>query len=469
MPVIPGPPKPGYFCPMTTPDLLEKYNVPVPRYTSYPTVPYWHEGIDAAQWMKIFSSDFPKYGREKGISLYIHLPFCESLCTYCGCNKKITTNHGVEGDYVDAILMEWRQYRAVMDTPPVIKELHLGGGTPTFFSTANLNRLLTGIFETATIHPNHEFSFEGHPNNTTREHLEELYRLGFRRVSFGVQDNDPEVQRIINRIQPFENVQRVTEIARQIGYLSVNYDLIYGLPRQTVESTIRTINQTVSLRPDRVAFYSYAHVPWTSRGQRLFDEHDLPAAGEKMAMYRTGKEIFLANGYSDIGMDHFALPADELFIASEEGRLHRNFMGYTTQSTEILLGLGVSSISCTPGAYAQNAKTIHNYYSYINSGAPAVEKGYFLTPEDRRFGRYILDISCRGKTRFDPQDADIINAYCLPALQMMAMDKLLVLTGDGVEVTTLGRNFIRNICSAFDLYLQRSKAVSTSPQFSKAI
>lgn len=449
--------------------LLEKYNVPVPRYTSYPTVPIWNEHIEVKQWEEAFKRDFNANNQKEGVSLYIHLPFCESLCTYCGCNKKITNNHSVEQEYMEAILAEWQLYSKLMDEKPIIRELHLGGGTPTFFSPANLVKLLSRIFETATIHSDYEFSFEGHPNNTTREHLQELYNIGFRRVSFGIQDNDPEVQRIINRVQPFENVKFVTETARAIGYKSVNFDLIYGLPHQSVESITRTINQTITLMPDRVAFYSYAHVPWTSRGQRLFDENDLPGASEKIRLYQTGKNLFTANGYYDIGMDHFALKGDDLYIASQTGRLHRNFMGYTTQNSNMLIGLGVSSISSTGNAFAQNAKTIHNYYEDIKNSKLAVEKGYFLSPEDVRFGKYILDISCRGNTSFLPEDMDTIERFCMPELLKLEADDLLVINNNQLQITELGKNFIRNICSAFDLYLQKNKAREEKRIFSKAI
>ncbi len=447
--------------------LLQKYNVPVPRYTSYPTVPNWKEKIDTGKWMDVFQIDFGIGNKQSGISLYIHLPFCESLCTYCGCNKKITTNHNVEGEYVKAVLEEWRLYLNLMNEKPLIRELHLGGGTPTFFSPANLQLLLSGILETAIVHREHEFGFEGHPNNTTKEHLELLYRFGFHRVSFGIQDNDPEVQRIINRIQPFENVQYITSTAREIGYKSVNFDLIYGLPLQSVDSIVRTAEQVMSLKPDRIAFYSYAHVPWTSRGQRLFDEHDLPLGNEKIQLYQTGKQVFIENGYHDIGMDHFALPSDDLYKASLSGKLHRNFMGYTTQQTDTLIGLGVSSISSSPHALVQNAKTIHNYYQHISDKKLAVEKGHFLSAEDISFGRYILDISCAGRTRFRPDDMALINRYCLPQLLSLEADKLIVLKGDELVVTELGASFLRNICSAFDLFLSRS--ATGQRQFSNAI
>lgn len=402
------------------------------------------------------------------ISLYIHLPFCESLCTYCGCNKKITTNHSVEDEYISALLKEWTMYTSMMEGKPVIKEIHLGGGTPTFFSTNNLQHLLTTILKDCIIDEHHEFSFEGHPNNTTREHLQTLYDLGFRRVSFGVQDNNPEVQRIINRIQPFENVKNVTEMAREIGYHSVNFDLIYGLPLQTVPYIEQTINAAISLKPERVAFYSYAHVPWTSRGQRLFDEHDLPDAEEKIKLYRTGKEMFAANGYKDIGMDHFALPHDDLYKASQEGWLFRNFMGYTTQRSTMLLGLGVSAISDAGNAFVQNDKTIHGYYQKINNTTLPIVKEYFLNNEDLAFRKYILDLSCHGKTTLDPKHMDILSRYTIPELEKLEADDLIERKGNEIYITSLGRNFIRNICSAFDLHLLRSK-VTAGRTYSNAI
>lgn len=449
-------------------ELLAKYNVPVPRYTSYPTVPYWKEGIDAGEWLRVFAKDVEQSHPERGISLYIHLPFCESLCTYCGCNKKITTNHDVEDEYIAAVHAEWEMYRSLMNMP-LVRELHLGGGTPTFFSPANLAKLLQPILLSCELHDEHEFSFEGHPNNTTKEHLQALYDLGFRRVSFGVQDNDPRVQRIINRVQPFENVKRVTEQAREIGYTSVNFDLIYGLPLQTLESIQTTFNQVVTLRPDRIAFYSYAHVPWTSKGQRLFGEGDLPTAELKLALYLAGKRLLQDAGYHDVGMDHFALDTDSLYKAKVSGTLHRNFMGYTIHKTDILLGLGVSAISTTPGAHVQNDKTIHNYYAAANAGIPAVVKGIFLTEEDRRFGRYICDISCKGYARFLPQDEEAIFENSMMSLLALQRDGLVEIDDNTVTVTQTGKNFIRNIASSFDLYLARDRRNNSERRFSKAV
>lgn len=451
-------------------NLLKKYNVPVPRYTSYPTVPFWKEDIDVLEWTKLFQQQFLQNNMREGISLYIHLPFCESLCTYCGCNKKITTNHSLEARYLEAIVKEWEMYAKLMVEKPVIRELHLGGGTPTFFSPENLEILLNGIFKDVNIHPQHEFGFEGHPNNTTKEHLQTLYNLGFRRVSYGVQDHDPKVQHIINRIQPFENVKLAVENARAVGYNSVNFDLIYGLPLQTQESIEKTILQSISLKPDRVAFYSYAHVPWTSRGQRLFDEKDLPSADEKMKLYQIGKNLFTQNEYTDIGMDHFSLNTDSLYKAWTQGWLYRNFMGYTTQKTSILLGLGVSSISDIGLGFAQNHKALQDYYKCIDNQESALTKGYFLDQEDQVFRKYILNIACQAKTPFQKDHLPILEKYSFPELKKLAADKLIEFDKNGLTVTDIGRNFIRNICKAFDLHLIKSTGVQTTkPMYSKAI
>ncbi len=438
--------------------LSTKYNLPVPRYTSYPTVPFWKEGIAVKRWEQAFSDQFQIFNSRDGISLYLHLPFCESLCTYCGCNKKITTSHAVEDPYITTILKEWGMYKKLMKEPPVIKELHLGGGTPTFFSPVNLETLINGILKDAILHPRHAFSLEGHPNNTTREHLETLYRLGFRRISYGVQDTNSEGQRIINRIQPFENVRQATENARAVGFSSVNFDLVYGLPRQNATSLAETIQECLTLRPDRIAFYSYAHTPWANAAQRLFDETDLPSPEEKLALYLKGKQIFLENGYTDIGMDHFALPSDELFQAWQNGSLHRNFMGYTAHKTSLLLGLGVSSISDVGIAFAQNDKALVNYYRDIDAGELAVKKGYFLSGEDLVFKEHILDIACRNRTAFNGEYADQIEQYSLPVLRELQKDGLVIVDSKGVEVTSTGRSFIRNIAKAFDLHLLRDEA-----------
>ena len=455
---------------VVNPLLVRKYNQPVPRYTSYPTVPHWHSSIDNTEWKTAFQKQFHNQNHTDGISLYIHLPFCESLCTYCGCNKKITTNHSVEAAYLSAIEKEGKLYRKLMKQTPVIRELHLGGGTPTFFSPNNLKKLLDSILKGSIVHPQRQFSVEGHPNNTTPAHLKVLYEAGFRRISYGVQDMDPDVQRVINRIQPFANVEAATILARKQGFTSVNFDLIYGLPLQTLQSIENTITDVISLQPGRIAFYSYAHVPWTSRAQRLFDENDLPAPEQKLKLYLKGREMLMNAGYRDIGMDHFALKGDELCKAREEGRLHRNFMGYTTQSTGLLLGLGVSAISDIGVAFAQNAKTLNDYYSLISCGELAIKKGYFLSDEDSSFRKYILDISCKGQTTFREEDLPVLEEHTFPILKSLSDDKLVEWNKQGVKLTDLGHHFIRNVCAAFDLYKIKG-GVNTKEKniFSKAI
>jgi len=449
--------------------LIKKYNQPVPRYTSYPTVPFWIDEIDRELWKKQFTKQFTAQNAVNGISIYVHLPFCESLCTYCGCNKKITTNHLVEEEYLQAIEKEWKLYRRLMGQTPVLREIHLGGGTPTFFSALNLKRLLNILTRNAIVHPYYRFSIEGHPNNTTRQQLNTLFSLGFRRISYGVQDLDPKVQEVINRIQPFENVQRASLAAREAGFTSVNFDLIYGLPLQTLQSIEDTINRVITLMPERIAFYSYAHTPWTSKGQRLFDEKDLPATEDKLNLYIKGREMLMAAGYYDIGMDHFALPQDELYIAKQNGRLQRNFMGYTTQDSGLLIGLGVSAISDLGNAFAQNDKTLHNYYAQVHEEKLAIKRGFFLSGEDIVFRKYIKDISCNGSTVFIPATLPLLKEFCFPALTEPAADGLVEYNDSQLRLTTRGHYFIRNIASAFDLYLQRNASLPCQQAFSKAI
>ncbi|TDW96695.1 oxygen-independent coproporphyrinogen III oxidase [Dinghuibacter silviterrae] len=430
--------------------LAEKYNLPVPRYTSYPTVPFWKEGLDTDAWRANVAEGL---GASKGISLYIHLPFCESLCIYCGCNKKITTNHKVEEEYIDAVLAEWAQYLDLSGKVPVIRELHLGGGTPTFFSPDNLERLINGILSRAVVHPDHSFSLEGHPNNTTRAHLDRLYGLGFRRISFGVQDLNREVQERIHRLQPFENLVRANGDARCAGFDAVNFDLIYGLPLQTLQRLAHTIEWSVALSPDRLALYSYAHTPWLNCSQRLIDEKELPTPADKLALYEQGTHWLEALGYTNIGMDHFAKASDALFLAWKAGRLHRNFMGYTTQATGMLLGLGVSAISDTGTAFAQNDKALEGYYRSVRAKSSAVRKGYFLSEGDRVFRRHILDMACKGRTVFDPAWAAVYEEWTIPILRGMETDGLITLSDNEVCLTEKGRPFLRHACKAFDLHL----------------
>jgi oxygen-independent coproporphyrinogen-3 oxidase len=438
--------------------LIQKYNVPGPRYTSYPTVPYWkEEEFSLSTWKETLVHSFSESNHAEGISLYIHLPFCESLCTFCGCNKRITKRHDVEHPYIDAVLKEWELYCELLPKKPIIKEIHLGGGTPTFFSPENLERLITGLFENAEIHPVHEFSFEGHPNNTTRAHLQKLYDLGFRRVSFGVQDYSPIVQEAIHRIQSFHNVAKVTFWAREIGYTSVGHDLIFGLPFQTMEDVIDTIDKTNSLQPDRLAFYSYAHVPWIKgNGQRGFKDEDLPKDEEKRLLYEMGKKRLSENGYHEIGMDHFALETDSLYHSFNERRLHRNFMGYTSSKTQVMIGLGVSSISDSWYSFAQNVKTLEDYYDALTQNELPVFRGHVLTDEDLIIRKHILNIMCQLHTSWNEYGYYFseINQV-VERLHEMEEDGLVIITNHSLTVTEKGKAFIRNICMAFDLRMTR--------------
>lgn len=437
---------------MNRTSLIRKYNVPGPRYTSYPTVPFWdNEEIEAEVWKQLVSRTYGDTAGE-GLSLYIHLPYCESLCTYCGCNTRITVNHAVELPYIEAVLKEWKMYCEVLGESPVIREIHLGGGTPTFFSPENLKLLIDGILNNATTHPDHEFGFEGHPNNTTREHLQVLYDLGFRRVSFGIQDFDPRVQEIVNRIQPVEKVKECTEAARAIGYTSVNYDLIYGLPLQTEQSVQRTIEEVKKLRPDRIAFYSYAHVPWIKPGQRKFTEKDLPEDEVKRALYENGKRMFADAGYLEIGMDHFALPEDPLAIAFANKSMHRNFMGYTTTSTRLLIGLGVSSISDAWTGFVQNLKKVEDYLKVVNSGQLPFFRGHLLNGDDIVIREHILDLMCTFETKWQPADVLFRNEI-ISRLDDLRIDRLIVVDETGVKILEEGMPFVRNVCMAFDLRL----------------
>ena len=449
--------------------LIDKYNVPVPRYTSYPTVPFWGDDKPgSSEWLKVVKKCFDESNSVKGISIYVHLPYCERLCTYCACTKAITRDHGVEEQYIDALLQEWSIYLDTFVDKPILRELHLGGGTPTFFSPENLKKLIVGIKEHAELHPEYEFSFEGHPNNTTRKHLQALYDVGFRRVSFGVQDFDPVVQRVINRRQSFEIVKEITEIAREIGYQSVNFDLIYGLPKQKISSVEDTFNKVAELKPDRIAYYSYAHVPWKTKGQRMFTDNDIPDSAGKRALYDLGKEKLAELNYSDVGMDHFSLPHDELFIAREEKRLHRNFMGYNTSHTQLLIGLGASSISDAKYAYAQNPKEIQLYQEACNKGVLDLVKGYFLTGEDLVIKKAILDITCRRELYFTNDLKKYLPESIMDELQVMHQEGIIKLTEKKLEVTDLGMIFLRNIAKPFDNKLRYSQK-GGDKMFSKAI
>ena len=449
--------------------LINKYNVPGPRYTSYPTVPYWKDKeMDTNKWLASVCETYDK-SKASGISIYIHLPFCENLCTFCGCHKHITKRHEVEEDYIQIVLKEWQIYLNALSTIPLIKEIHLGGGTPTFFSPENLKILIDGILKHSTLSENAELGFEGHPNNTTKEHLKTLYALSFRRVSFGVQDYNPKIQKAINRIQPFENVKNAHDTAKTIGYTSISHDLVFGLPHQNIDHIKESIRLTNLLRPDRISLYSYAHVPWIKGvGQRGFKDEDIPKADEKRALYELSKKLLLDNGYHEIGMDHFALETDSLYDAYVHKRLHRNFMGYTTNSTKLMIGLGMSSISDSWEAFAQNVKSVKEYTSIVNEKKLPVFRGHFLSNDDLIIRKHILNLMCHFSTTIDDEfKSHHFFPSILKKLDPLEKDGLIEFSSSQINVSELGRIFIRNICMCFDIYLDNK--LKSQNTFSKTI
>lgn len=443
--------------------LLDKYNIAAPRYTSYPTVPYWQTEKPAAHlWVENVQHTFAK---NPEISLYIHLPFCENLCTYCGCNKRITKNHKVEEPYMEAVLKEWQMYLDILPSKPILKEIHLGGGTPTFFQAENLKIILGKIINSAIVPEDHEFGLEVHPNTTSVYQLQVLRELGFDRVSIGVQDIDEEVLKVINRFQTVEQIENLTVAAREMGYKSVNYDLIFGLPKQKLHHILATMNCLKTLKPDRIAFYSYAHVPWKSKSQRGYSEADLPNGEEKRNLYEVGKAELEKMGYVEIGMDHFALKSDELYEAFAAKTMHRNFMGYTPFHTDLLIGLGTSAISDAWTAFAQNEKTVEAYQDRVNSGKLPFFKGHLLNDEDVLVRQHILNLMCHFETTWQTQNP--LFADAIIRLQPMIDDELVEVTSNSIKMTTKGEPFVRNACMALDARLWANEP--KSELFSKVV
>ncbi|AEP35806.1 oxygen-independent coproporphyrinogen III oxidase [Taylorella asinigenitalis] len=443
-------------------NLIQKYNIPGPRYTSYPTVPYWDDSTFSPEaYLESLSRSFKESNTKEGISIYIHLPFCEQLCTFCACHKRITKKHSVEEPYIEAVLKEWKLYLDLFKDVVNVKEIHLGGGTPTFFKPENLRKLIEGLFADgqAKVAPNHSFSFEGHPNNTTEDHLKTLYYLGFRRASFGVQDYDPIVQKAINRKQLFSDVEHITNAARDIGFDSISHDLVFGLPFQNWERMEYTIRKTIELKPDRLAFYSYAHVPWIKGvGQRGFDEGDLPSGEEKRKLYENGKLLLQELGYVEVGMDHFSLPTDELYQSMLNKKIHRNFMGYTSSSTQVMVGLGASSIGDSWYGFVQNIKEVEAYYEGLAKGGFPFLRGHILSDEDLIIRRHILNIMCLLETSWEQESMQFPELpQVLVRLEEMQSDGLLEIYPNGLKVTDAGRTYVRNICMAFDLRMLRNQ------------
>jgi oxygen-independent coproporphyrinogen-3 oxidase len=438
---------------------IKKYNVPGPRYTSYPTVPFWkNDQLSENEWIDSINTNY-NFFQSSDVSVYIHLPFCESLCTFCGCHKRITKNHAVETPYLEAVLKEWSLYLEKLPFHPNIKELHFGGGTPTFFSAQNLRHLVEELFQAKEVDPSSiELSFEAHPNNTTSEQLIELYDFGFRRLSLGIQDYNPDVQKAIHRIQSSEQVKKVHDEARKIGYTSISHDLVFGLPKQTLEAIIDTVNKTLELKPDRISLYSYAHVPWIKgNGQRGFDENDLPQSEVKRALYEKAKQMLEINGYKEIGMDHFALDHDDLAKAFQEKKLHRNFMGYTTKATSCMIGLGMSAISDSWFGFAQNDKSVEGYIALLEENKLPIFRGHLLSDLEVEIRGYILDLMCHFETEFSASsNYQHIHEEIKEKLSDLINDGLVEVQGAKVIVTEKGIPFVRNCCMAFDQDLKNN-------------
>jgi oxygen-independent coproporphyrinogen-3 oxidase len=436
--------------------LIAKYDVSGPRYTSYPTVPYWERTPTQQEWLAHIRRALLE-DAHAGAALYVHIPFCRALCTFCGCNTRITRSHTFVPPYIEAVLAELDLYRRHLDVGQFeFGELHLGGGTPTFLTVEELGSLLAGLFERARPRPQAALSVEVDPRVTDRAQLELMARYGFGRISLGVQDFDPRVQAIVNRVQSEQQVSMITTAARELGYDSVNFDLIYGLPLQTRTSVESTMDAVCRLRPDRIALYGYAHVPWIKPGQRRFTEADLPQGGERRALYELGRERLEREGYREIGLDHFALESDSLWRALQAGKLHRNFMGYTAAFTRPLIGLGVSAIGDAGDAFAQNDKDMLQYQARVMRGELPIQRGHLLDAEDQVLRRHILNLMTRLQTRWDAPADYTPHLASVPArLAEFAADGLVELGAASCRVTECGRAFLRNICMAFDARLAR--------------
>jgi oxygen-independent coproporphyrinogen-3 oxidase len=453
-------------------DLIERYDRPGPRYTSYPTAVEFHAGFGAAE----YGARLAEAARVNApLSLYLHVPFCESRCAYCGCAVIATRKRDVAATYLDYLERELEMLAAALGTRRRVVQYHWGGGTPTYLSPAQIARLDGAVRRLFEIAPDAEQAIEIDPRVTTQEQITLLRRLGFNRLSFGIQDFDPRVQDAIQRRQSEEVTRDLYWTARAAGFASINFDLIYGLPRQTVESFQRTLASVVDLLPDRIAVYSYAHVPWIRPNQKTIDATELPDAPTKRRLLGAAIETFTGAGYVSIGMDHFALPDDELAVAARERRLHRNFMGYTVRPAPDSIAAGVSAISDVAGAFAQNFKSLARYYEALDAGRFPVERGYALSADDtiRRF--VIAELMCnfhldgaalRQRFGVEPGEYFASELDVLLAPDGLATDGLVQVDADSLTVTPLGRLFVRNVCMVFDTYLA---AHAGRPTFSRTV
>ena len=461
----------SYIMPGVTADMLQKYDVSGPRYTSYPT---------ADRFVEAFTEDAYKLALEQRrvagaalpLSIYVHIPFCESLCFFCACNKIVTKHHERSVEYLRYLNREIDLHIEHLGTGQTISQLHLGGGSPTFFSDEELTELLAMLRRSFVFAPGGEYSIEVDPRTVDEQRLKHLSELGFNRLSFGVQDFDPEVQKAVHRIQPAEQVFSLVAAARQLKFDSVNVDLIYGLPMQTPESFTRTLNQIVELRPNRIALYGYAHLPERFKPQRRISEYELPAAQDKITMLSSALTAFIKAGYVYVGMDHFALPDDDLAIAKRQGRLHRNFQGYSTQPDCDLISLGVSAIGRVGSTYSQNAKTIEEYFDYINQGRFPVVRGLALSRDDLIRRAVIMAIMCQGALQYESIELAYVidfKTYFANELELLKEQEsigMVELDNTGLQVTDTGWFFVRAVAMLFDKYLQTDR---NRARFSKII
>ena len=443
-------------------ETLKKYDVSGPRYTSYPTADRFVEAFTQDAYMLALEQR-RTIAATQPLSIYVHIPFCESLCFFCACNKIVTKHHERSAEYLRYLNREIDLHIEHLGAGQTISQLHLGGGSPTFFSDEELAELMSMLKRNFVFAPGGEYSIEVDPRTVNAQRLKHLAELGFNRLSFGVQDFDPEVQKAVHRIQPAEQVFSLVEAARRYQFESVNVDLIYGLPMQTPESFKRTLAQVVELRPNRIALYGYAHLPERFKPQRRISEYELPAASDKITMLGSALKAFIDAGYVYVGMDHFALPDDDLAIAKRQGRLHRNFQGYSTQPDCDLISLGVSAIGRVGATYSQNAKTIEEYYDHLNHGRFPVVRGLALSRDDIIRRAVIMAIMCQGVLEYEAIELaymlDFKSYFAdeMAALKALEKTDMLVLEEDGLQVTDTGWFFVRAVAMVFDKHLQTDR------------
>ena len=456
---------------LLTEQLLRKFDTPGPRYTSYPTADRFVENFGPADTVRVLG-ELRERSSTAPLSLYVHIPFCEQLCYYCGCNRIITKHHERAAQYLDALEIELSLVVESLGTGRPVSQLHFGGGSPTFLSDAELSRVMGAIGAAFRLTHDSEVSIEVDPRTVTPGRLAHFRALGFNRLSFGVQDFDPDVQKAVHRVQSFDMVRDLMRSCRELGYGSINADLIYGLPKQTPESFARTVQQIGELRPDRIALYAYAHLPERFKPQRRIHDADLPNPSQRIVMLGDAIAGFMARGYSYIGMDHFALPDDSLAVAKREGRLHRNFQGYSTQPDCDLVALGVSGIGRVGAAYYQNAKTLPEYYESLEQGRLPVVRGYVLNKDDELRRDVIMALMCQGRLAFGPIECAHgieVRRYFereLELLRGMAESGLVELEDEAVQVTAAGWFLVRAIAMVFDLHL---RTATERRRFSKVV